>query len=129
MGKPEWQDDLCDVLNKQSREEHCYIADSTYYIHSCENQHVTCIEQRIAPSIMVSTMAATYCRPHQVPENTKNQQKKSKIKWKNEWNRMIEKQYHDTPVLRLYFTDWGFLVVDRQFEIVTLRFLIFFVNE
>lgn len=42
---------------------------------------------------------------------------------------MIEKKYHDTPVLRLYFTDWGFLVVDRQFEIVTLRFLIFFVNE
>lgn len=79
MGKPEWQDDLCDGLNRENREGYWYIEDSTYYIHSCGNQHVTCTEQRIVPLIMVSAMEATYCHLPQVPKNWKKSAKTEKI--------------------------------------------------
>lgn len=44
---PEWQYGLCDVLNKENKEDHLYNQDNTYCIHSCENQHVICNDQRI----------------------------------------------------------------------------------
>lgn len=88
INKPELHDDPCDNWDKQNRELRSYNPNSTYYIHSCENQRVICIEQRSFLSIVASTMEATcYLLPrvHQLPSKMAKKQSTQLAK-----NRAIE---------------------------------------
>ena len=71
--EPEYNDDPCDKLDRKSIEPHSCNLSSTYCIHSCENQHDACIEQRIVLLTKVSAMEATCCllhQAHQLPIKT-----------------------------------------------------------
>lgn len=46
---PELLDGPYGRQGRESKEAHSCNPSNTYCIHSCENQHVTCIEQRNSP--------------------------------------------------------------------------------
>lgn len=75
--KPGLHGDPCGGRGRESREGRSYSPSNTCCIHSCENQHVTCIEQRSSLWAVASTMVATYCPHHQdlqhPVENNQNQ--------------------------------------------------------
>lgn len=81
QNKPEWHDDPCGRRGRESREGHSYSPSNTCCIHSCENRHVTCIEQRSSLSAEASTMVATCCHHHQVLQHPINYsiQKQNKL--------------------------------------------------
>lgn len=88
--KPECNGGLCDKQDRENREDHSYNPNNTCYIHSCENQHVSCIEQRKLLSTMVSTMVAICYHHHQVLQHPIQKSNQKSIK--TEHNTMYKKQ-------------------------------------
>lgn len=62
---PEWRGGPCGRQGRESREDHSHNPSSTYCIHSCENRHGTCNDQRSSLWAEASAKAATCCLPHQ----------------------------------------------------------------
>jgi len=95
--KPGLHGDPCGGRDRESRVGRSYSPGNTCCIHSCENQRVTCIEQRSSLWAVASTMVATYCPHHQGLQHPIQNNQNQKLYFNPPSNKN-KRKYHRIPM-------------------------------